>query len=121
MDGWQRTMKQLNFKKEYKETLRSGKKITTIRMKTNLKPKEIVEIVAGGESCGYARIKSIVRKKISEINDKDAKKDGFKNRRELLRALKKIYGKITPETHVYIIRFEKEDLKKTRKKPTCSK
>jgi len=100
-------MKQLNFKKEYKEILQSGQKITTIRMNTDLKPREIVEIVAGGESCGYARIKSIVKKKISEINNKDAKKDGFKNRKELLKALKKIYGKITPETQVYIIRFEK--------------
>ena len=100
-------MKQLNFKKEYKEKLQSGRKTTTIRMNTDLKPREIVEIVAGGESCGYARIKSIVKKRISEINNKDAKKDGFKNRRELLKALKKIYGKITPETQVYIIRFEK--------------
>jgi len=113
-------MKQLNFKKEYKETLQSGEKITTIRMKTNLKPEDVVEIVAGGESCGYARIKSIVRKRISEISDKDARNDGFKNRRELLRALKKIYGKITPETRIYIIRFEKEDLKK-KVKSTRSK
>ena len=87
--------------------LQSGKKMTTIRMNTDLKPREIVEIVAGGESCGYARIIKIVKKEISEINNKDAKKDGFKNRKELIKALKKIYGKITPETQVYIIRFEK--------------
>ncbi|MCD6538503.1 ASCH domain-containing protein [Candidatus Bathyarchaeota archaeon] len=103
-------MKQLNFKKEYKERLLSGRKLTTIRMNTNLKPRDLVEIVAGGESCGYARIKSIVRKRISEISNKDARRDGFKNKKELLRALKKIYGRITPETKVYIIRFEKEDL-----------
>jgi len=79
-------------------------------MNTNLKPKDLVEIIAGGESCGYARIKSIVRKRISEISNKDARRDGFKNKKELLRALKKIYGRITPETKVYIIRFEKEDI-----------
>jgi len=100
-------LKQLNFKKEYKDALQSGRKVTTIRMRTNLKPRDIVEIIAGKESCGYALIKSVVRKKISEISDKDARRDGFRNRKALLKALRKIYGKITPETHVYIIRFEK--------------
>ena len=100
-------MKQLNFKKEYKDALQSGRKVTTIRMKTNLKTRDIVKIMVGKESCGYALIRSIIRKKISEIDDKDARRDGFKNRKALLKALREIYGKITPETHVYIIRFER--------------
>jgi len=107
LEGWRCTLKQLNFKKEYKDALQSGRKVTTIRMKTNLKTRDIVEIMAGKESCGYALIRSIIRKKISEIDDKDARRDGFKNRKALLKALREIYGNITPETHVYIIRFER--------------
>lgn len=103
-------MKQLNFNKEYRKMLLSGQKLTTIRMNTNLKPGEMVEIVVGGERCGYTRIKSITKKRVSEISDKDARRDGFKNRKELLKALKKIYGRITPQTQVYIISFEKVKL-----------
>ena len=51
-------IKQLNFKKEYKEILLSGRKMTTIRMSTDLKPGDIVELIAGGESCGYAKVKA---------------------------------------------------------------
>ncbi|RLI32722.1 ASCH domain-containing protein [Candidatus Bathyarchaeota archaeon] len=102
-------MKQLNFKKEYREMLLSGQKLTTIRMNTNLKPGEVVEIIVGGERCGYTRIKSIVKKRVSEISNKDAVKDGFKNKKELIRALKKIYGRITPQTQVYVISFERLD------------
>jgi len=104
-------VKQLNFKREYKQVLQSGRKTTTIRMSTDLKPGDIIKLVAGGESCGYAKVKSITRKKVSELNEKDAIKDGFKNRKELIKTLKKYYSEITPESYVYIIRFKKTNLK----------
>ncbi|PDM26357.1 ASCH domain-containing protein [Candidatus Bathyarchaeota archaeon B24-2] len=101
-------VKRLNFKREYRKILESGRKITTIRIHTDLKSGDLVELVAGGVSCGYARVKSVTRKKVSELSKKDAVKDGFKNVKELLKVLKKYYREITPETYVYIIRFEKQ-------------
>jgi len=109
-------VKQLNFKKEYKHILQTGRKITTIRMRTDLKPGDIVELIAGGESCGYARVKSITRKRVSELSKKDAIKDGFKNIRELLKTLKKYYSDLTPESYVYIISFEKSSIKPNSQK-----
>ena len=112
-------VKKLNFKKEYKRVLQAGRKITTIRMRTNLKPEDIVELIVGGESCGYARVKSITRKRVSELNRKDAIKDGFKNVRELLKTLKRYYGDITPDSYVYIISFEKTSPKPNNQKKKC--
>ncbi|MCD6530050.1 ASCH domain-containing protein [Candidatus Bathyarchaeota archaeon] len=107
-------VKRLNFKREYKEILESGRKITTVRTHTDLKSGDLVELVAGGVSCGYARVKSVTRKRVSELNRRDAVKDGFKNVKELLKVLRRYYRGITPETYVYIIRFEKESLKNSR-------
>lgn len=101
--------KQLNFKKEYKEALKKGWKTATIRVNAHVKPGDLIELVAGGVSCGYAEVKSVVRKKLLELNDEDAKKDGFKNRTQLIKALRKHYPTLTPETYVYIISFEKID------------
>ena len=102
--------KQLNFKKEYGKMILSGRKITTIRRSTNLRPGDIVELIAGGESCGYAKVLSVKKKKVSELSDEDAVRDGFKDIKELIKALKKHYHKIKPEMEVYIISFEKTDL-----------
>ncbi|RLI20221.1 ASCH domain-containing protein [Candidatus Bathyarchaeota archaeon] len=107
-------IKQLNFKREYMQILKSGRKITTIRMRTDLKPGDIVELIAGGESCGYAKIKSITKKKVSELTKKDALKDGFKSKKELIETLKKYYSEITPESYINIISFEKIKLKPKR-------
>jgi len=52
-------------------------------------------------------VKSIKRKKVSELTKKDAIKDGFKSKRELIKTLKKYYNEITLESYVYIINFEK--------------
>jgi len=109
-------IKQLNFKKEYKEILLSGRKMTTIRMSTDLKPGDIVELIAGGESCGYAKVKSITKKRVSELSRKDAIKDGFKSVKELFKTLKKYYNELTPDSYVYIISFEKTSLKPNSKK-----
>lgn len=108
--------KQLNFKKEYKKILLTGRKITTIRMSTDLKPGDIVELIAGGESCGYAKVKSITRKKVSELSRKDAMRDGFKSVRELYKTLKKYYSELTLDSYVYIISFEKTTPKLSSKK-----
>ncbi|MEM1570392.1 MAG: ASCH domain-containing protein [Candidatus Bathyarchaeia archaeon] len=99
--------KQLNFKKEYREALKDGRKTTTIRVNAHVKPGDLVELIAGGVSCGYAIVRSVTRKKLLELNDEDARKDGFKNRMELIKALKRHYPSLTPETYVYIINFRR--------------
>jgi len=99
--------KPLNFSKEYRNKILSGEKTSTIRLKTNLKVGEKVQIVVGGEKLGEAEITSIKRKDINSLTDEEARKDGFKNKKELLKALKKHYGKLSSDTHVYIVSFKK--------------
>jgi len=99
--------KPLNFSKEYRNKILSGEKTSTIRLKTNLKVGEKVQIVVGGEKLGEAEITSIKRKDLLSLTDEDAKKDGFKNKKELLKALKKHYGKLPSDTIVYIVSFKK--------------
>ncbi|MGP3667725.1 MAG: ASCH domain-containing protein [Candidatus Bathyarchaeota archaeon] len=101
--------RQLNFSKEYKNKILSGVKTSTIRLKTKLKVGEKVQIVAGGEKLGKARILRIIRKEISKLTDEDAEKDGFKDKKELLKALRKHYGKLPKATNIYIIEFVMEE------------
>lgn len=103
-----REERQLNFSKEYKNKILSGVKTSTIRLKTNLKVGEKVQIVAGGEKLGKARILRIIRKEISKLTNEDAEKDGFKDKKELLKALRKHYGKLPKATNIYIIEFVME-------------
>ncbi len=98
--------KPLNFSKEYRDKILSGLKSSTIRLKTSLKPGEIVEVNVGGEKIGTARITMVERKKLYELTDADAQRDGFKNRRELLKALRKHYGRMSKDTDVYILGFK---------------
>jgi len=48
----------------------------------------------------------VVVKRVKELTDEDAKKDGFRNINELIDALKRIYGGIKGEDLVTIIHFE---------------
>lgn len=102
--------KQLRFKKRYLKALLSGQKTTTVRMSTDLKPGDLVELVAGGTNCGYARIEQITRKQIMALTDEDAVKDGFGSLEEFITTLKKYYKISDPETCAYIISFRKLDI-----------
>jgi hypothetical protein len=99
--------KKLNFKKEYAESIVSGRKRTTVRLSTTLRAGDRVEIVAGGISLGTATIESVRVKKLGELTDNDAREDGFTRKEELIRALKDIYrGKgLSASTKVKVIRF----------------
>ena len=99
--------KKLNFKKEYAESIMSGRKRSTIRLSTTLKAGDRVEVVAGGVSLGTATIESVRVKKLGELTDNDAREDGFKRKEELIRALKDIYKDkdLSISTKVKVIRF----------------
>ena len=95
-------MKHLEFKRRFGELIRDGRKRATIRTKTNLKVGDEVLVHSGGKIIGKAVIESIEAKSFEELSDDDAVDDGFTNREELIKELRKLYG--TPEK-VYIIRF----------------
>lgn len=103
--------KRLNFKKEYKWKILSGAKTSTIRLRTNLKVGDEAYLVVGGETIGVARITRIDRKRVSDLTNLDAVKDGFGSLSELLKALRKHYKSIKPSTIISIIRFKLKSVK----------
>lgn len=102
-------MKKLNFSKEYRRKIEEGLKRQTIRLSSSLKEGDKVEVVVGGKVLGIARITRVERKIIRELTDEDAKRDGFENLTQLIKALKRHYGKISDKKEVCIIGFEIED------------
>ena len=78
-----------------------GKKRITIRKRTKLRPGDDVLIHAGGKIVGRAKILRVYKKKIDEISEEEAKKEGMPldKLRSLLRNL---YG----SGSVYVVEFE---------------
>ncbi len=101
-------IKYLNFAKDYKSSLLSGNKLSTIRLgkKTHLKEGDLVYINCANEILGIARVKKVEFKKLKEVTREDAKLDGFKSKKKLRNALKKHYKKVSGESDVTIIQFE---------------
>jgi len=94
-------------RKEYADMLLSGKKRATVRLgKVIPKYREVI-VHSGGKPICKVRITRVTHKKVSELTDEDARKDGFESRRELLKELKKVYGKrLSGDEEVTIIEFE---------------
>ncbi len=93
-------------KREFINAIRRGEKKATIRLgRVKVYSREIL-IHAGGQIIAKAVINSVRYKKVRDLNDEDAKLDGLKNREELLRELKRIYGKISDDDVVTIIEFD---------------
>ena len=100
-------MRNLKFDGKYKDLLLSGKKRATIRVgKVNLKPGDEVLIHSEGYVIGKAKIRKVEKKRVSELTDEDAIMDGFKNKEELLDALKEHYKNIKSDTEVTVVEFE---------------
>lgn len=104
-----RKIKTLNFTREYKEKLLSGEKTSTLRLRTTLKTGDLVNVVAGGEKLGVARILSVKRVTLKDLTEKEVRRDGFKNKEALLKALRRHYSSnITPRSPLYLITFVME-------------
>ena len=102
--------KRINFDEEYVKMILSGEKKTTIRKGLKNYPVgKIVEFTANNKVFCKARILKAVVKRLKELNDKDAMEDGFKNKEELVKALKKIYGDFRDDEFVTIVHFEVVD------------
>ncbi len=93
-------------KGEYVDDILSGRKRATIRLgRVKVKYDELI-VHGGGRPVAKVRVVNVTYKKVKELTDEDAKKDGFRNVNELLRALQRAYGRISPDDVVTIIEFE---------------
>ncbi len=98
--------KKLIFKQMYGPDILEGRKTSTIRLYSPVKKGDVVEIRAGKVRIGTAVIEDIEVKEVRELTDEDASRDGFSNREELIKALRRIYGKrISDTTEVKLIKF----------------
>ncbi len=91
---------------EYAKLMLEGKKRATIRLGKVVPKYDEVIIHSWGKPVAKARITKVTYKKVKELTDEDARRDGFKNKEELLRELRHVYGKVSPNDLVTIIEFE---------------
>jgi len=95
----------LMVKGEYVDLILKGVKKSTIRLGI-IKPKyNEIMIHGGGKPIALAKITNVKYKRINELTDEDARKDGFPSLKVLLKELKKSYGEIRPNDIVTIIEF----------------
>lgn len=96
----------LMVKGEYVDLILSGKKKATMRLGL-VKPRYNEMILhGGGKPIAKIRITNVRYKRIKELDERDAKIDGFKNVDDLLKHLKKAYGDVKPDDIVTIIEFD---------------
>ena len=96
----------LMVKGEYVDDILTGRKRATIRLgMVKVKYKDMI-VHGGGRPVAKIHVTSVVYKRVKELTDEDAVKDGFKSKEELVRELKKVYGKVSLEDYVTIIEFE---------------
>ena len=96
----------LMVKGEYVNDILSGRKRATIRLgRVKVKYSELI-VHGGGRPVAKVRVTNVVYKRVKELTDEDARKDGFKNVDELINALRKVYGEVKPDDYVTIIEFE---------------
>jgi len=90
-------------KGEFVDLVLKGLKNTTIRL-GKLKPKHRVVILhGGGRDVAKVEITGVRYKKLGDLTDEDAQRDGFESLEDLLKALRKVYGKVDPEEPVTIL------------------
>ncbi len=95
------------FSKKYLKELLSGSKLTTIRAgNIKYKPGDVVLVYCGGLVLGRARILRVERRKLIDLTEEDARRDGFSSLHELLKALKQHYPNIRRDTPLVLIEFE---------------
>lgn len=94
-------------KGEFAEQILSGRKTATIRLgKIVPKVRELI-MHSGGRPIAKVRIKSVVYKRISELNEDDVKKDGYSSVAQLIEDLERLYKwKVNPNDIVTVIEFE---------------
>ena len=100
--------RKLKFRDEYIPLILTGRKTSTIRLEKKYNVGDTVYLVSqtSGRIFGKAKIVSITEKRVNELSDEDAWRDGFKDKYALIEALKSIYGDLPEDSKVYIIEFK---------------
>jgi len=93
--------KHLQFKKEFIKKILNKEKTITIRLRTSLREGQEFFIHAGGYVYGIGKVKRVYKKKIDELSEEEAKKEGMPLEK-LKKLLKRIYG----NKELYVIEFE---------------
>ncbi len=91
---------------EYARLLLSGQKRATIRLGKVIPKYDEVIIHSWGRPIAKAKITKVTYKKVRELTDEDAKKDGFNSKEELIKELRRVYGDVKPNDLVTIIELE---------------
>ena len=94
-------------KGRFVDLILSGKKTTTIRLGRVVPKHDEIIIHGGGRPIAKAKIKRVVYKRVRELTEEDARKDGYNSLEELLQDLEDVYGRrVYPDDIVTIIEFE---------------
>ncbi|MEM0489993.1 MAG: ASCH domain-containing protein [Ignisphaera sp.] len=97
----------LMVKGRFARLILEGVKTTTTRLGKVIPRLRTVIIHSDGKPIAEALIKNVTYKKVCELTDEDAKRDGYNSVEELLNDLRNIYGRdIHQEDVVSIIEFE---------------
>lgn len=97
--------KHLMVRGKYAEKILSGTKTATIRRgKVKVVSKDIL-IHSGGKIIARAEIVDVKVKRFKDLTDDDARLDGFKNKEDLKKELRRIYPSIKEHDKVTIIKF----------------
>lgn len=88
------------------QLLKSGRKTCTIRMGTARVAGTEISITDGRESVPVKITRVDTQKRFGELDEHEARAEGFNTREELVNDLRKYYPKATDENLVTIIYFE---------------
>jgi len=91
---------------EYARLLLSGRKKATIRLGKVVPKYDEVIVHSWGRPVAKARIVRVEYKQVRDLTDEDARKDGFKSKRELLQELRRVYGNFKDSDLVTVIELE---------------
>lgn len=83
-----------------------GKKVATIRLGKVIPKYNEMIVHSWGRPIAKIRITKVTHKKVVDLTKEDALKDGFRNLKELIKELKKVYGSIKPDDLITVIEFD---------------
>ena len=97
----------IDFDPKYVQKILSGKKRATIRRGIRqVKPGDVVVLTADNKPFATAQIVRVSLKRVSELTNADARKDGYRSVQRLKHELRRFYPKLGDDDIVTIIEFE---------------
>ncbi|MCX8204854.1 MAG: ASCH domain-containing protein [Candidatus Nezhaarchaeota archaeon] len=95
--------RRLTMKGELADLVVKGLKSTTIRLgKLKLKHR-VLTLHGGGRDVARVEVTEVRYRKLRDLTDEDARRDGFENLEALLKALRGMYGEVRPDDTVTIL------------------